>query len=81
MSPVENITKPECDKRHEETMVLLRKIHDRLFVDNGSTSFQTRLDRHDRIISTLSWVGSILGALSLATLFGVVITVIKGAIK
>lgn len=81
MSPAENISKAECDRRHEETMAMLTRIHDRLFVDNGAPCVQTRLDRHDRIISLLTWAGGILGTLSMTTLFGIAVGIISGYLK
>lgn len=45
---------------------MLKDFHKRMFVDNGTPSVQTRLDRSDRIIKTIMWVvtaiaGSVIG--------------------
>jgi hypothetical protein len=54
-----HVTKEECLKRHEELMGKLDGIERRLFVDNGSPSMQTRLERHDLVIRALLWVVSV----------------------
>lgn len=46
----------------------VEEIHDRLFVDNGRTSMQTRLDRIERIAAVLTWAVATLGAAMLSGL-------------
>lgn len=38
----------------EEMDRTIKDIHHRLFIDNGSPSIQTRLDRHDQTLSNLT---------------------------
>ena len=45
----------------------LADIHDRLFVDNGRVSLQTRLDRIERKALALAWTLSALAGLTLST--------------
>ena len=40
--------------------------HRRLFVDNGSPSYQTRMDRCERFLKVLLWVVTIVAAASIA---------------
>lgn len=57
----EFMTVDVCEKKHKETMDILREINDRLYKDNGKLSIQTRLDRGDRILGILCWVTSVAG--------------------
>ena len=60
------VTKEECLARHEELMAKLDSIERRLFVDNGSPSIQTRLERHEMVIRALLWVVSVVMGTALA---------------
>ena len=60
------VTKEECLARHEELMGKLDSIERRLFVDNGSPSIQTRLERHDLVIRALLWVVSVVAGTAIA---------------
>jgi hypothetical protein len=61
-----HVTKEECLKRHEELIEKLDGIERRLFVDNGSPSIQTRLERHDLVIRALLWVVSVAAGTAIA---------------
>ena len=50
----------------------LATFNKRMFVDNGTTSFQTRLDRHDALMKGVLWVAGVTG--------GAVVTIIVGAV-
>ena len=81
----ECVKKDDCEKAHatmaramatavqplSEKMDVMNK---RLFVDNGTVSIQTRIDRHTRILNVLVWVVAVCVSTSL-------IGVIGGAIK
>lgn len=41
------------------------KFNKRMFVDNGTTSFQTRMDRHERFIRVLLWAMTVIGGVVL----------------
>ncbi len=56
------------DERLDGIGQQLRDIHDRLFVDNGRVSLQTRLDRIERKALALAWTLSALAGLTLSTL-------------
>ena len=60
------VTKEECLARHEELMGKLDSIEKRLFVDNGSPSIQTRLERHEMVIHALLWVVSVVAGTAIA---------------
>ena len=50
------------------------EIHSRLFVDNGTPCFQTRLDRHDSVIKVITWLA---GTTATAVIGVVVALIIK----
>lgn len=43
------------EQQYEEVLKKLDEIYDRLFVDNSSPSFQTRIDRNTRWIRNVGW--------------------------
>ena len=45
-----------------------RDTHKRMFVDNGTKSIQTTIDRHDRVIKMLTWVGGITTAAAIGAI-------------
>ena len=55
------------DERLDGIGQQLRDIHDRLFVDNGRVSLQTRLDRIERKALALAWTLSALAGITLST--------------
>ena len=55
------------DERLDGIEQQLRDIHDRLFVDNGRVSLQTRLDRIERKALALAWTLSALAGITLST--------------
>ena len=46
-------------KTLEEVHSTIMDTHRRMFVDNGTKSIQTIIDRHDRVIRVLTWSGGI----------------------
>lgn len=64
-------------KRLDGLASRLDSLHSSLYVDNGKTSIQTRLDRHDRVIKTILW----LAALYVAALVPGVVAVTIGVVR
>ncbi len=60
------VTKAECAKQHAAVFDKLASIESRLFVDNGHTSIQTRLERHEMVIHSLLWVVSVVAGTAIA---------------
>ena len=54
------VTQGRCDKHVEEMSRKLDQIHRGLFIDNGKPCHQTRLDRHDRMLSLVAWISGVL---------------------
>ena len=44
---------------HRELLAKMDGIEKRLFRDNGTTSIQTRIERHEQILKVLLWASSI----------------------
>ena len=61
------------DERLDGIESQLQNIHDRLFVDNGRVSLQTRLDRIERKALALAWTLSALAGITLSTVVPVLI--------
>ncbi|MEI7900262.1 MAG: hypothetical protein WCK89_08410 [bacterium] len=55
----EYVTKDQCATQSAAVLEKLESIERQLFVDNGHTSIQTRLERHDLVIRALLWVVSV----------------------
>ena len=53
------VTKDQCALQSAAVLEKLESIEKRLFVDNGHTSIQTRLERHEMVIHALLWVVSV----------------------
>ena len=64
------------DQDRANTMAALNK---RLFIDNGSPSFQTKQDRHDQLLRGLLWAAGITAATSISTLIGLIVRAILHA--
>ena len=56
------------DERLDGIELQLRDIHDRLFVDNGRVSLQTRLDRLERQARALVWALASLAGITFSTI-------------
>lgn len=61
------------DEQFDGIQRQLQDIHDRLFVDNGRVSLQTRLDRIERKALALAWTLSALAGITLSTVGPVLI--------
>ena len=61
------------DERFDALENQLQDIHDRLFVDNGRVSLQTRLDRMERQARALVWALASLAGITLSTVVPVLI--------
>ena len=61
------------DERLDGIQRQLQDIHDRLFVDNGRVSLQTRLDRIERKALALAWTLTALAGITLSTVVPVLI--------
>lgn len=62
----EYVTKDHCATQSAAVLEKLESIEKRLFVDNGSPSIQTRLERHDLVIRALLWVVSVVAGTAIA---------------
>ena len=62
----EYVTKDHCATQSAAVLEKLESIERRLFVDNGSPSIQTRLERHDLVIRALLWVVSVVTGTAIA---------------
>ncbi len=60
------VTKDQCALQSAAVLEKLESIERRLFVDNGSPSIQTRLERHDLVIRALLWVVSVVAGTAIA---------------
>ena len=60
------VTKDQCATQSAAVLEKLESIERRLFVDNGSPSIQTRLERHDMVIHALLWVVSVAAGTAIA---------------
>ena len=60
------VTKDHCATQSAAVLEKLESIEKRLFVDNGSPSIQTRLERHEMVIHALLWVVSVVAGTAIA---------------
>jgi hypothetical protein len=60
------VTKDHCATQSAAVLEKLESIEKRLFVDNGSPSIQTRLERHEMVIHALLWVVSVAAGTGIA---------------
>lgn len=60
------VTKDQCALQSAAVLEKLESIEKRLFVDNGSPSIQTRLERHEMVIHALLWVVSVAAGTGIA---------------
>ena len=60
------VTKDHCATQSAAVLEKLESIERRLFVDNGSPSIQTRLERHEMVIHALLWVVSVVTGTAIA---------------
>ena len=60
------VTKDHCAAQSAAVLEKLESIERRLFVDNGTPSIQTRLERHDLVIRALLWVVSVVAGTAIA---------------
>ena len=61
-----HVTKDQCATQSAAVLEKLESIERRLFVDNGSPSIQTRLERHEMVIHALLWVVSVVTGTAIA---------------
>ena len=81
------ITPGACDKKHDELRLMIRiisddlkKLNNRLYIDNGSTSIQTRLDRHEQVIRSIIWSLRIIGTAVIVASLSLIWAAIKSSI-
>ena len=60
------VTKDHCATQSAAVLEKLESIEKRLFVDNGTPSIQTRLERHEMVIHALLWVVSVVTGTAIA---------------
>ena len=63
-----------CKPAFEEILTEIRDVKNRLFVDNGESSIQSRLNKQDRTLKIWCWVICVVGAAALTGLIDVVKT-------
>ena len=73
----EYVTKDHCATQSAAVLEKLESIERRLFVDNGSPSIQTRLERHDLVIRALLWVVSVVMGTSIAGAVSACVVLVK----
>jgi hypothetical protein len=61
---------------HKDLLEKMDGIEKRLFHDNGTTSMQTRIERHEQILKVLLWASSIVvGTMLTSCVMGVIVLV------
>ena len=73
----EYVTKDHCAAQSAAVLEKLESIERRLFVDNGSPSIQTRLERHDLVIRALLWVVSVVMGTAIAGAVSACVVMVK----
>ena len=73
----EYVTKDHCATQSAAVLEKLESIEKRLFVDNGSPSIQTRLERHDLVIRALLWVVSVVMGTAIAGAVSACVVLVK----
>ena len=73
----EYLTKDHCAAQSAAVLEKLESIERRLFVDNGSPSIQTRLERHDLVIRALLWVVSVVMGTAIAGAVSACVVLVK----
>jgi len=73
----EYVTKDHCATQSAAVLEKLESIERRLFVDNGSPSMQTRLERHDLVIRALLWVVSVVMGTAIAGAVSACVVLVK----
>ena len=71
------VTKDHCATQSAAVLEKLESIEKRLFVDNGSPSIQTRLERHDLVIRALLWVVSVVMGTAIAGAVSACVVLVK----
>jgi hypothetical protein len=72
------VTNAQCQKRSSDILAAIQKLDDRLYHDNGRISIQTRLDRHERLLSSIVWALSIGGGALIVLVVGFVFRAMTG---
>jgi hypothetical protein len=73
----EYVTKDHCATQSAAVLEKLESIERRLFVDNGSPSIQTRLERHELVIRALLWVVSVVMGTAIAGAVSACVVLVK----
>ena len=60
MGESQYITQDRYDKHNADVSKKLDLIYRGLFIDNGKPCHQTRIDRHDRMLSLMAWISGVL---------------------
>lgn len=88
MDDHEPMTVGACKEVHKQSLerfsqiqTSLAEMNARLYKDNGTLSIQTRLDRQQRAISIIAWVGSIILASVLVEVVAFGVTAVKYLIR
>jgi len=62
-----------CKHEFNEIKVMLDKIHNRLFIDNGTECIQSRLNYHSRVIKIIAWALGVVCVAIIGTLVKLII--------
>jgi hypothetical protein len=62
----EELYEKVCKPAFDEVLIEIRDMKNKLFIDNGDESVQSRLNRHERIIKVWCWLVGIIGTTTLA---------------
>jgi len=86
VTPDQCVSEMNCIKKamadnHTEIKTILDGINKRLFVDNGTTCVQTKLDRHERIISCLVWFVAAVSVVSIGAMVTFVLRILAHVSK
>jgi hypothetical protein len=65
-------------RQQAETHLMVKDIHQRLFIGNGTPATMTRIDRLERIAAVLLWVTSTVGGACIVAIVGIIVKIVKG---
>ena len=63
-----------CKPAFDEILIEIRDMKKRLFIDNGTNSIQSRLNKQERTISIWCWVVGVIGVAALTGLIDVILS-------
>jgi hypothetical protein len=69
-----------CKAEFHEIKEQIERLNKRLYVDNGTESLQSRLNRHERYIHALGWLCGTAAAASIVTIVGMALKLVASAL-